>query len=95
MRRAAKVDANQDPIVKALKGIFGDCVLDLSRVGGGCPDIMVSVRGVNLLLEIKTDSGRLTPAQIRFHRNWSRTGQVAVVRSLEDALAIIEKETCR
>lgn len=93
MRRAAKVDTNQNPIVKDLRSIFGECILDLSRVGGGCPDLLVAVRGVNLLMEIKTDSGRLTPAQIRFHRNWP--GQVAVARTLADALAIIERETCQ
>ena len=93
MRRAAKVDTNQNPIVRDLRSIFGECILDLSRVGGGCPDLLVAVRGVNLLMEIKTDAGRLTPAQIRFHRNWP--GQVAIARTLADALAIIERETCQ
>lgn len=94
MRRAAKVDTNQRPIVEQLRGIFGpDCVFDLSAVGQGCPDIMVGVRGVNLLMEIKTPTGKLTDDQIIFHRTWP--GQVAVVRSLADALAIIERETCR
>lgn len=91
-RRAAKTDANQHPIVKALKDIFGpSCVFDLSTVGKGCPDLMVGVRGKTLLMEIKTDDGTLTPSQIWFHRNWD--GQVAVVRSLADALKVIERET--
>lgn len=91
-RYAAKVDTNQKPIVKALKDIFGeDVVFDLSAVGRGCPDIMVGVRGVNLLFEIKTDSGTLTTDQKIFHRVW--TGQVNVIRSLDDALQIIAKHT--
>lgn len=96
MRRAAKVDANQRPIVKQLREIFGeDCVLDLSGVGRGCPDILVGVRGVNLLMEIKTDKGTLTTDQKIFHREWAHYGQVAVIHTLEEALAVIEKETCK
>lgn len=91
-RYAAKVDTNQKPIVKALKDIFGeDVVFDLSAVGRGCPDIMVGVRGVNLLFEIKTDSGTLTTDQKIFHQVW--TGQVNVIRNLDDALQIIAKHT--
>lgn len=96
MRRAAKVDSNQRPIVRRLREIFGeDCVLDLSGVGKGCPDILVGVRGVNLLMEIKTDRGTLTTDQKIFHREWAHYGQVAVIHTLEEALAVIEKETCR
>ncbi len=92
MRRSAKVDANQHPIVKSLKEIFGpSCVLDLSAVGKGCPDLAIGVRGKTLLLELKTDKGTLTPSQIRFHRTWD--GHVAVVHTLEEALKVIEKET--
>lgn len=92
MRRAAKVDDNQRPIVRGLKEIFGpDCVFDLSAVGQGCPDIMVGVRGVNLLMEIKTDRGRLTTDQEIFHRSWP--GNVVVVRTLQEALDAIAKAT--
>ena len=91
-RYAAKTDANQKPIVSELRAIFGpDVVLDLSAVGRGCPDIMVGVRGHNLLLEIKTDKGSLTADQVYFHREWG--GQVHVIRTLQDALDIIERET--
>ena len=92
-RYAAKVDANQSPIVKGLKDIFGpDAVFDCSRVGQGFPDIMVGVRGVNILMEIKTDKGKLTPDQVYFHKEWD--GQVAVVTSLQDAIDEIERQTC-
>jgi hypothetical protein len=91
-RFAAKVDSNQNPIVKGLREIFGpDCVFDLSAVGRGCPDLMVGVRGRTLLMEIKTDKGELTTDQKIFHRIWD--GHVAVVRSLEEALEVIERET--
>ena len=91
-RYAAKVDTNQQPIVRDLRNIFGpDVVLDLSAVGRGCPDIMVGVRGRNLLMEIKTDKGKLTADQVYFHREWG--GQVHIVRTLDDALNVIERET--
>lgn len=92
MRRAAKVDSNQKPIVQNLRDIFGEeCVFDLSAVGQGCPDIMVGVRGVNLLMEIKTDKGKLTADQVIFHKSWP--GQVVVIRTLQDALDAIERAT--
>ena len=92
MRRAAKTDSNQRPIVQALRDIFGpDCVFDLSAVGQGCPDLMVGVRGVNLLMEIKTDKGKLTTDQVIFHKSWP--GSVVVVRTLQEALDAITKAT--
>ena len=92
MRRAAKVDTNQNAIVRGLRQIFGDdVVFDLSAVGRGCADILVGVRGRNILMEIKTDKGNLTTDQRIFHRLWN--GQVDVVHSLDEALALIERET--
>ncbi|MCB0108504.1 MAG: hypothetical protein KDE53_21435 [Caldilineaceae bacterium] len=92
MRRAAKVDTNHSQIVTGLRAIFGpDCVLDLSAVGRGCPDICVGVRGKTLLMEIKTPTGKLTSDQVYWHRNWG--GQKAVVTTLQEALDVIEQET--
>lgn len=92
MRRAAKVDRNHSEIVTKLRQTFGpDCVLDLSRVGQGCPDILVGVRGKNILLEIKSDGGSLTNDQRFWHINW--WGQAHVVYNFEEALQIIEKLT--
>lgn len=92
MRTAARVDTNHGAIVDGIRQIFGpDSVLDLSRVGQGCPDILVGIRGHNIMLEIKTDRGKLTADQVYFHREWG--GQVAVIRTLADALAIISDIT--
>lgn len=91
-RHAARVDSNHSAIVDGLRAIFGpDCVLDLSAVGQGCPDICVGVRGRTLLMEIKTEKGKLTPDQVYWHRNWD--GQKAVVTTLQEALAVIQQET--
>ena len=92
MRRAAKVDANQSEIVRGLQAMFGpDAVFDCSGVGHGFPDIMVGVRGVNILVELKTDRGRLTHDQVYFHREW--LGQVVVAHTLDDVLREIARLT--
>lgn len=94
MRRAAKVDANQGPIVQAALSL-GCSVQHLSKVGNGCPDLLIGQAHKggrrNLLVEVKNADGRDTmePAQIRFHREWR--GQVAVVRTVQDLLDLLKK----
>ena len=67
MRRAARVDANQDQIVSALRGA-GAYVWII-----GLPvDLLVGYKGHTFLVEIKTDSKkRLTKLQADFFENWS------------------------
>jgi Holliday junction resolvase len=54
----------------------GFSVLDLSRVGGGCPDLLIARNGVIAMVEIKTAIGRkaplerLKPNQTEFHAGW-------------------------
>lgn len=86
MRWAAKVDANQAEIVAALRQA-GASVLLLHRVGQGCPDIAVGYRGRTYFMEIKTEKGRLTPAEAEFMSNWQ--GRYVVVRTPEEALKAI------
>lgn len=89
--RAAKVDATQAAIVAALRKA-GCSVQSLASVGKGCPDLVVGIRGMNLLVECK-DGGkvpsarRLTPDQCEWHIFWR--GQVAVVNNVAEALALI------
>lgn len=92
MRRAAKVDANQGAIVEALRA-SGCSVQSLASVGKGCPDLLVGIRGRNILMEVKDGSKvpsaqQLTPAQGSWTVSWR--GQVAVVRSVKDALAVLK-----
>ena len=86
MRRAARVDANQPEIVKALRAA-GASVQHLHTIGRGCPDLLVGFRGNNWLLEVKDHNGTLTADE----RTWSAIwrGQVDVVRSADDALRLI------
>lgn len=86
--RAARVDANHSQIVKALRAI-GASVADLSRLGGGIPDLLVSLRGKNVLLEVKDGSKppsaqKLTEAQEKFHATWH--GPLEIVKTPEEAV---------
>ena len=67
MRLAARVDANQEQIVLALRAA-GAYVWII-----GLPvDLLVGFRGHTFLVEIKTDSKkRLTGLQADFFANWS------------------------
>jgi len=86
MRRAAKIDDNQTEIVEALRQC-GCSVQVLSAVGDGCPDLLIGHHRRNILMELKADKGTLTPPQELWHKGWS--GQVAVVRSVDEAIAAI------
>jgi len=81
-----RVDANQPSIVEGLRAL-GATVLHLHALGKGVPDILVGHRGRLYLFELKSEKGHLTPRQQRWHHAWR--GQVAVIRCLEDALAIM------
>lgn len=91
MRIAAKIDANQPEIVKALRKI-GCTVEILSAVGKGCPDIIVGFRNVNVFMEIKDgakpkSARKLTPDQVKWHEQWQ--GAVYVVESVDEAISVI------
>lgn len=89
--KLARVDANQPAIVEALRKL-GATVLHLHTIGKGAPDIAVGYMGKNALIEIKDGSKppsarKLTPDEERFHAEWR--GQVAVVESVDEAIAFI------
>ena len=95
--RAAKIDANQNEIVNALRKA-GCSVQILSNVGKGCPDLVVGITfmfgaGLTLMMEIK-DGGKppsaqkLTPDQVKWHDEWK--GSKVVVNSVESALWAID-----
>ena len=87
MRRAARVDVNQREVVEALRA-FGRSVMLLHREGEGVPDLLVGNGYDNILLEVKTKTGKLTPAQRKFFDSWR--GPKFVARSVEEALQFTE-----
>lgn len=74
----AKVDGNQREIREALEKLPGVTVQSLAPVGGGTPDLLVGVRGRNLLLEVKREKGPrsrrrwlLDASEAFWHATWS------------------------
>lgn len=90
--RAAKIDANQVEIVKALRKI-GCSVQSLASVGKGVPDLLVSNhKGDLFLMEIKDgnkppSARKLTPDQIEWHEKWK--SDVHIVINIDQALSIV------
>ena len=92
MRRAAKVDANQAEIVKALRKV-GAFVQSLAAIGEGCPDLLVGYKRDMYLMEVKDGSKppsarELTFDQVIWHTEWCG-GNCMVVNSVDEALAFI------
>ena len=90
---ACRVDANHAEISRALKEA-GASVIDCSKVGQGCPDLIVGKNGKTALMEIKnpkTQYGRagLSKLQAEWHAEW-RGGTLAVVCDVESALRVLK-----
>jgi hypothetical protein len=85
MRYAARVDANQEQIVSALRGA-GAYVWII-----GLPvDLLVGYKGHSFLVEIKTDSKkRLTKLQADFFENWCG-GTLCRIDNAESALRMLK-----
>lgn len=97
MKRAARVDENHAPIVKALLDA-GCSVQSLAAVGLGCPDILVGMAGANILIEIKNPDSRrgkegLNEEQRSWHRFWK--GHVVTVHTAEEAIAAVKAAVLR
>ena len=91
MRRAARIDGNQEEVIKQLRS-HGCSVQPLHTVGGGVPDLLVGYMGTNYLIELKDGSKkpserRLNSKQVEWHTTWR--GTVVKVESWEEALAVI------
>ena len=93
MRRRARTDANHGDVVAALRKA-GHYVLDLSRLGSGCPDLLIARRGRLVLVEVKDGSKppskrQLTEDEQDVHHALARCGvQVAVITSVQDAMEL-------
>jgi hypothetical protein len=92
MRRASRIDANQDQIVNVLRA-YGATVQSLATVGNGCPDLLVGYQGKTLLMEIKDGNKmpskkKLNDLQTNWHANW-RGGALALVDNPESAIRMI------
>lgn len=84
-RRAAKRDANEPAIIKALRAV-GATVAQVSEKG--FPDLVVGYRGATHLIEVKMPGKGLTPDQEKWIQEW-RGSKVHVVETPLRALAAI------
>ena len=85
-RRAHRLDANHEAIVNALCAAPDVSVFSLAGVAAGCPDLLVGIKGVTHLVEIKDGSKsrsrrRFTPEQRRWIERW-RGGPVPEVAAV-------------
>lgn len=90
MYRAAKRDKNEREIIDALLKI-GCTVQQLDDAY--VPDLLVGYitstgDKINILMEVKNKKGTLKKGQIAWHESWK--GQVAVVRTVEEALDLFD-----
>jgi len=88
---ARRIDTNHREIEAAFRSL-GCTVFDTSRVGGGFPDMVVGVTGINLLVEVKDGARppserRLNAAEREFHDSWR--GQVVVVETVDQAIDLV------
>lgn len=82
-RRRHRLDSNHKAIELALRKC-GWQTINLSSIGGACPDLLVQRNGQLRLVEVKSAEGQVTPEQMAFRLDgWP----VVIVRSIEDALA--------
>lgn len=81
-----RTDRNQREIVAALRKA-GCSVILLHAVGKGCPDILAGRGGRCYLLEIKSEKGTSTPAQVEWSEAWR--GHMAIVRTPDEAIAAV------
>jgi len=92
MRRANRIDDNQNDIVAALRKA-GATVRIISQ-GDGIPDLLVGFKGETFLFEVKDgnkppSARTLTDAEKKFFMEWTG-GICAIVESVDDALKLLE-----
>lgn len=92
MRRAAKIDANQNEVIKQLRRIPNVSIAITSQLGKGFPDFIVGYQGKNYLIELKDGNKqpsqrKLTPDEEQFFKGWN--GQVNVCKDFDEIYSII------
>jgi hypothetical protein len=87
-RHNAKVDLNQKEIIHALEKI--GCTVE---VIGRPVDLLCGYRKKNFLIEVKTKTGKPTPAQELFFETWK--GQFRTVRTVDEALDLVTRAYTR
>ena len=67
-------------LYRAVRGVLGGMIVKLAPLVKGTPDRLVLLPGGRMyLVELKTDVGRLSPAQVEWHRRAALLGITVVV----------------
>lgn len=82
-----KTDRNHVEVMNVFRS-FGFVILDLSKVGGGCPDFLAANKRREILVEVKDgekppSQRKLNEKQVAFHDGWPR--DILIVTSIEEA----------
>ena len=85
---ACRKDTTHNPIAEVFER-NGYSVLDMSRLGGGAPDMAVGKDGMTYFIEAKSRRGAVREGQQTFFETWK--GRVYICRSEIEALAIIQE----
>lgn len=89
---SAKVDDNQSDLVKTLRKL-GATVQSLSRIGEGCPDLLIGYCGITDVAEVKDPAKvpskqRLTEAQVLWIQVW-HGADVRILKTDADCLLLL------
>jgi len=92
MRRANRIDANQNDIVDALRG--AGAVVRIISQGDGIPDLLVGYNGFTILMEVKDgdkvpSKRKLTEAEQKFFDEWEG-GLLVIVNNVQEAIDMLK-----
>lgn len=89
-RFARRTDLNHAELVREMREA-GLCVIDLSRVGNGVPDLLVSNSDEMWLVEVKSPKGKMHERQRQWHDDW-RGKKPLIIRQLQEFLEATRKK---
>jgi hypothetical protein len=86
-RHPPKRDSSEKEIIAVLRA--AGCTV--YQVGGkDVPDLVIGMRGRNVVAEVKTGNAKLRPGQAAWAEAW-RGDKPVVLRSVDDALALVRQ----
>ena len=75
------------------RSVIGGRHMKATGMTAGAPDLLIYRNGKHALIEVKSATGRLSPAQIEMHARLAKQGwTVHVVRSQDEAVRALESE---
>ena len=92
MRRANRIDANQNEIVDALRA--AGAVVRIISQGEGIPDLLVGYNGYTILMEVKDgdkvpSKRKLTEAEQKFFDEWEG-GFLVIINNVQEAVDMLK-----